>query len=924
MLFQEKTGVRAIRLALSLLAGSVAVINPSMAQEVQKVEITGSSIKRIAVEGALPIQVISKEAIAKSGAVSVAELIQALPAMQGFTISAIAAGSDSGGRVSASIHGIGEAYTLVLLNGRRIAPQGDGSTVNLNAIPMSAVERVEVLSDGASALYGSDAIAGVVNFVLKKNLKGGSLEATYNSPMTSGGGKAWNVNMSYGYGDLNVDNFNVLLAYRRDEQTQLKATDREFAKSAYVPFTKGGKNYVYDRTSAATIPANVAVSFNAASKLPATTFSPYLKKNGSCPERNFASLTTAGACAFDFAATVEIVPESVRDSFFGKATYKLNKDVNLFAETVLGRYDLTARIAPNVAPFSIPLTSAFYTENVLPHLTPAQAAAATRVSGNYRTYDWGTRDSQTITDTKHLVLGGEMEWNGWSMASGLTWSQNAIDEKYVGGYVLAKEFNDMLTNRSFDPFAPIGAQSEATKALIKNSLFNGSVRTASTTLKAIDFRASGEVFKLPGGAANIGLGLDYRQYRYEQKPSLAAASDLIYNYAAPPEYDLKRNNTGLFAELLAPITKELEVTTALRYDSISAIENGVANRTMGSKQSASTYKVSARYQPNKTLLFRGAYGTGFKAPDMLDIGQPLVLNGVTASNYSCPFPSNTPDYCRPAAKAQYDQFSGGNENLKPEKSKQFSIGFRVEPNASFSAGMDLWDVKITDAVKAVTEQSAFEKPLEYKDLFTTYTQPATGDTYWAFKRLSINIGKAHNRGIDWDLTGRHKFDFGTLTLSANGTYMLIADYTVPGKANEFTSSMNAYGVDNQVTFRNIVKLAATLENGAWSNTLTLNYRNGYTDAPATVRDLSTGANINLVANGVGDFAPIQVPSYTTLDWQGRYMLNKQLTLRAGIKNVLNRKPPLSLRASSGHQVGFDPRYTDPMMRSLYLTANYQF
>jgi len=171
-MFKEKMGARSVRLAFGLAAG--LAMTQSFAQEapVQRVEVTGSAIKRINVEGALPIQTLSQEAIAKTGATSVAELIQTLPAMQGFTIGAIAAGTNSGGRVSASIHDIGESYTLVLLNGRRLAPQGSGSSVNLQAIPMSAVERVEILTDGASALYGSDAIAGVINFVLKKNQQG--------------------------------------------------------------------------------------------------------------------------------------------------------------------------------------------------------------------------------------------------------------------------------------------------------------------------------------------------------------------------------------------------------------------------------------------------------------------------------------------------------------------------------------------------------------------------------------------------------------------------------------------------------------------------------------------------------------------------------------------------------------------------------
>jgi iron complex outermembrane receptor protein len=237
MNLQEKIGARHVRMALAVLAGSALFAGAAGAQEqIQKVEITGSAIKRINVEGALPVQRLSQEAIARSGATTIADLVQALPAMQGFQIEAAAAGTNSGGRVSASLHGIGEEYTLVLLNGRRIAPQGSGSSINLNAIPMSAVERVEILTDGASALYGSDAIAGVMNFILKKNMQGGNVEATYSQPTDSGAGRKGNASLTYGFGNLEDDRYNVLLSYRHDDQAGMNATDRDYAKTAFLPF----------------------------------------------------------------------------------------------------------------------------------------------------------------------------------------------------------------------------------------------------------------------------------------------------------------------------------------------------------------------------------------------------------------------------------------------------------------------------------------------------------------------------------------------------------------------------------------------------------------------------------------------------------------------------------------------------------------
>jgi iron complex outermembrane receptor protein len=919
MAYQQKIGVRWVPLALGVLAASALLAGRAIAQEpIQQVEITGSSIKRIAVEGALPIQHLTQEAIARSGAANIAELIQALPAMQGFTISAIAAGANTGGRVSASIHGIGENYTLVLLNGRRLAPQGAapqsaGSTVNLNAIPMSAVERIEILTDGASAIYGSDAIAGVVNFILKKNLQGGSAEASYNAPEASGGGKSWNSSLSYGFGNLGTDRFNVLMAYRHDALTELKATDREFAKTAYLPFTHQGTNYISDRTSTATVPANVVVSFNGG--LPTIGFSPYLKQNGTCPELNFASLTntaTTANCAFDFAATVKIVPESTRDSLFAKGTFQVTNSLSLFSDVAFSRYDTTARIAPNVAPFSILPSSAYYRDYVLPYLSAQQANNVKAVSGSYRTYDWGTRDSQTVTDSSQLVLGAEGELGAWNFNTGLTWSRNAIDERFVGGYARNKEFRDMLANRSFDPFAAIGSQTPEAMVLIQASLFSGSIRTASTTLRGVDAHGSRELFDLRGGKASIAVGADYRQYAYEQRPSAAVTEGLIYNFVGVPTYDMTRTNYGVFGELLAPLTKELELTLAARHDQFSAIDDAIARRTIGTRQHASTYKVSARYQPTQMLLLRGSYGTGFKVPGMLEIAQPLAFAGVTPSAWNCPVPHQ--DYCRPGI-AQYNVLTGGNEALKPERSRQFTLGLRIDPSAAFSFGADLWDVEIRDAVSAITPQQAFGDPVKFRHLFTPFAEPSTGNTYWAFLSLAVNSGRLHNRGIDWDMTGRHKFGFGTFTANVNGTHLLISDYTTPGTDNVWTTNMNKFGINDAVSFRDQLRFTGSLETGAYTNSITVNYRNGYVDAEALVRNLSTNKN---------ELLRLDVPSYTTVDWQGRYIINKAASVRAGIKNLLNVAPPLSLRASFGHQNGFDPRYADPMLRSFYLAGSYKF
>ncbi|WP_077034297.1 TonB-dependent receptor domain-containing protein [Pelomonas sp. KK5] len=920
--------------AAALLCFSIAS-TPLLAQQsntLERVEITGSSIKRIASEGALPVQVVTAEEIRSSGASNLQDLIQRLPAMQGFSIADTAIGSNSGGYSTASIHALGSSYTLVLVNGRRIAPVANGSTyANLNSIPMSAIDRIEVLTDGASALYGSDAIAGVVNFVLKKNYQGFNVTAQYDNPL-EGGGKDYGVSVTAGFGDLEKNGFNILGTFRHDSSDALKSGDRNFAKSAYLPITYQGKKYVYDRTSTSADPANAQVTFKRltgeTTTLGAYSFNPYLKANGTCAKNNFYSLSntipagsnaTVGTaqCAFDFVSTIDIYPEFTRDALFLSGEAKLGSNFTAFSDFAFSRYDLTARIAPNPVPVSIPVGSALYNKYVAPYLSAAQQAHVNTVTAGYRATDFGTRDSNTVTDGTHFVGGVKGAIGEWDVESAFTWSKNKLDEKYIGGYFKDTEFRSIIANAAIDPFVPSGNQTAAAQQLIKDSIYHGSIRTASTTLTGLDVRASGEIAKLPAGPLQLGVGGDVRNFHFVQTPSADAVNGVIYNFAPNPAYDLERRNYGVYSELVAPIVKGLEVTGALRYDAINSIKDAINQRNFGEKLTATTYKLSAKYQINKQILLRGSMGSGFKAPDVLDIAQPLVTNGVTASSYDCPFPgdgSGSPP-CKPG-KSQYTQLSGGNEAMKPERSKQATLGFRIEPTSNFSFALDYWQVKMRDQVSAVSADQAFGNPQQYASLFTTYRLPAETNDFYAFKALSTNIGKTINRGIDWELDGALVIpDLGKLSTSLAGTYMIASSYTLPGTSDQFTTSLGQYGVDASVVFRNIVRANFRLETGAITNQLTIKMRSGYKDENQLVRDLSTGQNTRI---------QLDVPRYMTVDWQGAYKFNKKTDIRLGITNLLNEAPPLTLRDSSGHQVGYDPRYASPMMRTLYVTGSYTY
>ncbi|HEY6134260.1 MAG TPA: TonB-dependent receptor plug domain-containing protein, partial [Rubrivivax sp.] len=205
-------------LAMAFGSGLFVAATPVIAQD-QRIEITGSAIKRADTEGALPVQIIRQEDIKRSGVTSVSELIQRLPAMAGATTEAAGVGGGGSGFSGASIHNIGEERTLVLLNGRRLAQFGGqtltgfGAAIDLNTLPLSSIDRVEVLTDGASALYGSDAIAGVVNIILRKNFEGAKISANYREADGFRDLRTRNVIGIVGFGDLDKDGYNTHVNY---------------------------------------------------------------------------------------------------------------------------------------------------------------------------------------------------------------------------------------------------------------------------------------------------------------------------------------------------------------------------------------------------------------------------------------------------------------------------------------------------------------------------------------------------------------------------------------------------------------------------------------------------------------------------------------------------------------------------------------
>ncbi len=920
---------RAVRCALYLTTSSVLSLAGGLTyaadsdEAVERITITGSSIKRTDLEGTLPVLFISREDIDRTGLSSVGDLIQNIPAMQGFTTTGDSVGGDGGGVVTASIHDLGEDYTLVLFNGRRLAPSGSGSVIDLNSIPLSAVERVEVLTDGASALYGSDAIAGVVNFIMKRNYQETELNLSLRVPQESGG-SSYNGSITTGFGDVDTDGYNIMFSFSHDSQEQLGARERSFADTGIITFKHGDKALYFFNGSPNAIPGNAIVDYNIGSSEHSVFMNPYRNDHGSCAQN---TSLIENWCWFDYTSTIEIVPESKRNSLLSNATFKIDDNTEGFVDFAYSDFSMTTRIAPYPSGgVPVGIDSPLSGQYIKPYLP--NNADLVAVTGYWRALPASNRTTEWNTKSTHLVAGVDGALNELDYSAAFTYSVNDTDENYPAGWLVRDKFVDAVNLGEIDIFAPAGTPQPG----LNETTYTGHWSNEKTVMMAVDAKASSAVFDLPGGEAYMGAGVEFRNYQYEQTISQANTDEIMLFLSSDTEYDLSRSVAGLFTELVMPVSDALEVTASLRYDWIGKVTddkfadvNGhVSSKVVNSDESDITYKLSGRYKVNDNLVFRGSIGTGFKAPSMLEIAEPRVDFGVTSGNYDCPFSSDDAlaELCKPGNQNQYNVFRQGNPSLLPETSEQYTFGLVYSASKTFGLSFDYWSIDMENLVKSIPEAQIFASPEQYKKQFSFKTNLATGIDELAILDDAVNVGKAEYEGIDWKFDFQNDLGFALLNTSLNGTYTMKSRNLKIGSDNVWETNLGGFGPDDKVTFRNVAQLNSTLSHDDFSHTAIIRYKSGYRDQAHSADDCVVN-----VSNAFGECYGVQlsISEYVTLDYQTRYQFDQQLSLTFGISNVLDEKPSLSLRTSgAGHQVGYDPRYVDSFGRTFYLSANYTF
>ena len=877
-------------------------------QQLERVEITGSSIKRIQSEGSLPVQVLTQEDIKRSGATSVVDLLQNLPAVQGSVGQSSSVGGETFGFAGVSLRALGEQRTLVLLNGKRLTQFGGQSftgfaaAVDLNSLPIAAIERVEILTDGASALYGSDAIAGVINFITRKNSSEGDVSIGFSSP--SGGAKETRISATKGFGELDKDGFNFLVSASADKRTKLDSKEREYAKSALVKFSENGKSYQINSGSPSPIPANVTIAKE--------LISPFFVENGFCPPDTFKF--GARACYFDYVTQLEIYPEQERKNLFLQGTIKLGDSARLTTEFLYGNNQQISRIAP--VPGSIPVSVASLPPSVrnLPGVP-----ASGNVTARYRVFDLGKRTNQNESDLYHFAISLDGTALGFDYSTSFVHSENTAKTS-IKGYPEQDAFFALTRSGQINPFVGPGLQSAATLAAMQATLRDGYYNGGKASLDMLSARVSRDLLQLSGGPLSVGAGANFQVEKNNNAPSDLAqgiSGVRFGDQAAVVPYSASRKAAGMFAELVAPVAKSIELSGALRYDKYQ----GVGDTVNG--------KVSARWTPVPEFLVRGSIGTGFRAPTVPQVQAPEQQFGVTSDQYDCStnaalqaVAAGLGGVCRPDGD-QYDVFAGGNRQLKPETSKQVSVGIRFEPNSTLSLGADFWAIGIKDSIDQIPEAEFFAKPATYASKFRTLLDAASGLNYLSIFQGNENIGNVYNTGIDFDITGRLGTPIGRLTSQLTATYMLRNDYQLV-KDGAYFSSLGRIGEDTKTTFRFQGRFANTLKvSEAWSHTLTVNFKSGYADSVQDSEVLDAAG----LPTGVTEKVSRNVAAYYSLDWQTSWNATKGLSLQAGVLNLLDKSPPFSIITgglNKGQMRGYDDRYYDPRGRTLYANLSYKF
>jgi iron complex outermembrane receptor protein len=868
----------------------------------ERITVTGSAIKRIDAETAVPITVVKMEELKKQGISTVEQILSSLSVVQASTGTSQVIGSGTGGASFADIRGLGSNKTLILLNGRRVANNSiSGAAPDMNMIPFASIERVEVLRDGASALYGTDAIGGVINFITRNDFTGGSITVGADRPVKEGG-RGRSVNIGGGIGNIDTDGFNVFGFIDSQHTGSISGVERDYNKRY-----PGG-------LSPTPYPANYYQAGDVGNPAAPGCVSPILISAG-----------PGAGCTMTTSAYVDYAPIVDRQSGFLKGTIKVSNDMQVGLEYFTTKSVVEGQIAPvpygglimnrvrpdgSLNPYYPGNPGAIAAGIALdPNWAGPNVSAAKGVLPGYITVKWrdlfhGPRGDINTNVQQRLAATLEGNAAGWDYQAGATMNRNKVDvslKGYSDGVAITKGMREGVLN-------PFGAQSAAGQALLEATGLSGPQQIAETTANVIDARASREIGDWFGAGRKVAVAVGVSNSR-EDLYQVGSDYDLNVKRVSSTGFDPDTNNRGartvsaVYTEFNLPVTKAFEVTAAARYDNYSDFGN------------TTNPKLGFRYQPSQEMLFRGSASTGFRAPSLYDLYSATAYTNTPQINdpVNCPGGVLAPGKIfATSCKIQVQALTGGNTTLSPEKSTNMTLGVMLEPTKNLSLGMDLWSIQLTNQIGSVAASTVFADPATFSKLyhrngsgyFSTDGSECPGSNCGYVDLRTQNLGGLNTNGVD--LSGRYRLNMGS---AGNVVFGLQSTFVNKYEYQDYTNGPWNQNAGVYVGVGPIFK---------WTHNLSVNWSQGNVAAGLAAHYKSDYVDYAPADNG----NPV-VSAYTTWDSYISWSPMKALSLTLGVRNMLDAVPPLSYQEQT-FQAGYDPRYSDTVGRSYYVRGTFQF
>ncbi len=880
-------------------------------QKLEKITVTGSNIRRTDTETPSVVQVITAEDMKKSGYTSVADVLHNITANNMGSLTQANPAAFAAGGSGVSLRGLTVGGTLVLIDGHRMAPypmpdDGERSFVDLSSIPFDAVERIEVLKDGASSVYGSDAIAGVVNVILKKSYVGSAVSIETGASY-KGDGKTTHASGTTGWGDLENDGYNAYVSLEYRYQEPILLSSRPFLDNTNWT-NQGGVNLtqgVNNQTVVEGLPGSITgylVDPAAPIKTINTPNGPFYAPNPVAfyPGCN-ATLLNAGQCSF-VNKQLTIQPQSQNVDLLARFTKKLEGDWQFNVQGSLlnsqaqqaGVYNATAPLGffgitslnfgPNVNP-PVP-----YNASQFPYVITVPANYPGNPLGRpagliYNFPDLGAQSQQTNTTSYRLVAELSGTYGEWDLnaSAGLT---SVVTNLENINYISISGLQAALNNHTYI----VGGHNSAQ---VLSQIAPVASQNSNSDLDFITLRASRDLFNLPGGPLSFGTGLDFTHNALNETfPASFATGDQaspIYSFAVGDQ-----NVTAIYGELVAPVLKSLEVDASARIDHYAEFGN------------STTPKLGIKYEPIPELTLRGTYSQGFRAPNVAESGNAGSTSGVL----------NAATNPLTGQLIYVPNIQLSSSNLKPEKSDSYTFGFIFEPNRMFNASVDYYNIVLKNQIISVglLGENQYLYPQLYGVKFYPNLLNIAYDTY-----PFINASQTKTNGIDVDLQG--KFDlggYGKLRAEFQLTRMFQYALTLPQLGTfELAGTHGPSFISGDTgTPRNRASFVLDWLSGPWDVTGTVNFVDSY-----SVLDTSYGENTcadTLISEFGGATPPsnyCRVASFTTFNLNVAYRLSKNWQLHGSIVNLFNRQSPYDLATfgSAGNGAGTGGAPYDPAL-----------